>query len=172
MCVCVCVCAQLGLTLWDSVDCSLIGSSVHGMLQARILEWVAIASSRAPSQPRDWARVSYVSCTGRWTLYHWATWEATKVTGILKGILCYFVIVLVLFIYIYIYPVKFPFSIWKQYAKYVGPFVLLYLYSINTKTHRQMWYVEEKCKHAQRWLNLHLLQSCIYLMCTTWWVWR
>ena len=118
--MCVCVRAQLGLTLCDPVDCSLIGSSVHGILQAKILEWVAIASSRAPSQPRDWAWVSYVSCTGRWTLYHWATWEATKVTGILKGILCYFVIVLVLYIYIYIHTYikfKFPFSIWKQYAK-------------------------------------------------------
>ena len=163
------------LTLCDHIDCSLTGSSVHGILQARILEWVAIASSRAPSQPRDWARISYVSCIGRWILYHWATWEATKVIGILKGILYYFVILLVLFIYIYIYifiQFNFLFSIWKQCVKYIGPFVLLYLYSVNTKTHRQMWYVEEKCKYAQRWLNLHLFQSCIYLMCITLWVWR
>ena len=44
---------QLCLTLRDSVDCSPPGSSVHGILQARILEWVAKPSSRGPSQPRD-----------------------------------------------------------------------------------------------------------------------
>ena len=45
MCVCVCVCVlvvQLCLTLCDPMDCSLPGSSVYGILQARILEWVAI----------------------------------------------------------------------------------------------------------------------------------
>ena len=40
-------------TLWDPVDCSPPGSSVHGILQARILEWVAMPSSRGSSQPRD-----------------------------------------------------------------------------------------------------------------------
>ena len=48
-------------------DCSLPGSSVHGILQARILEWVAVPSSRGSSQPRDW---TCVSCIGRWILYH------------------------------------------------------------------------------------------------------
>ena len=43
---------QLCLTLRDSVDCSPPGSSVRGILQARILEWVAMPSSRGPSQPR------------------------------------------------------------------------------------------------------------------------
>ena len=55
VCVCVCVCArarvcakllQLCLTLCDPMDCSPPGSSVHGIFQARILEWVAIPSSR------------------------------------------------------------------------------------------------------------------------------
>ena len=41
VCVCVCVCAQLCLTLCNSVDCSPPGSSVHGILQARTLVWVA-----------------------------------------------------------------------------------------------------------------------------------
>ena len=45
----------------DPVDCSLSGSSVHGILQARILEWVAISSSRGFSQPRDQTCVSCVS---------------------------------------------------------------------------------------------------------------
>ena len=45
--------AQSCWTLWDPVDCSPPGSSVHGILQARILEWVAMPSSRGSSQPRD-----------------------------------------------------------------------------------------------------------------------
>ena len=40
------------------MDCSLQGSSVHGILQARVLEWVAMPSSRGSSQPRDWTQVS------------------------------------------------------------------------------------------------------------------
>ena len=58
------------LTLCDPMDCSLPGSSVHGILQARTLEWVALPSSRGSSQPRDQSRVSQVSCIGRRVLYH------------------------------------------------------------------------------------------------------
>ena len=57
-------------TLCHPVDRSLPDSSVHGILQAGILEWVAISSSRVSSQPRDRTPVSYVSCIGRWVLYH------------------------------------------------------------------------------------------------------
>ena len=64
--------AQLCLTLCDPVDCSPPGSSIHGILQARILEWAAISSSRGSSQPRDWTRVSSI---GRRILHCWATWE-------------------------------------------------------------------------------------------------
>ena len=50
VCVCVCVCArahaQLCLTVCDPMDCSPPGSSIHGILQQRILEWVAMPSSR------------------------------------------------------------------------------------------------------------------------------
>ena len=47
VCVCVCVCvAQFCLTFCDPMDCRLPDSSVHGILQTRILEWVAIPSSR------------------------------------------------------------------------------------------------------------------------------
>ena len=45
-------------------------SSVHGILQARILECIAVPSPRGSSQPRDWTLVSYVSCIGRRVLYH------------------------------------------------------------------------------------------------------
>ena len=54
--------AQLCLTLGDPMDCSLPGSSVHEILQTRILEWVAISFSRGSFQPRDRTRVSCVSC--------------------------------------------------------------------------------------------------------------
>ena len=46
--------------LCDPVDCSLLGSSLHGILQARILEWVAISFSRGVSQPRDQTQVSRI----------------------------------------------------------------------------------------------------------------
>ena len=48
-------------TLCDPMGCSLPGSSIHGILQARILEWVAIPFSRASSQPRDGTQVSYIA---------------------------------------------------------------------------------------------------------------
>ena len=53
------------LTLCDPVDCSPPGVSVHGILQARILEWVAMPSSRGSSRPRDQTCVSYVFCIGK-----------------------------------------------------------------------------------------------------------
>ena len=56
--------AQSGLTLRDPIDCSPPGSSVRGMLQARILEWVAMPSSRGSSRLRDQTYLSYVSCIG------------------------------------------------------------------------------------------------------------
>ena len=62
---------QSCLTLCKPMDCSLPGSSVHEILQARILEWVVIPSSRGSSRPRDQSHVSYVSCIGRWVLHHW-----------------------------------------------------------------------------------------------------
>ena len=68
-----CVRAQLCPTLCETTDCSPPGSSAHGILQARILEWVAISYSRGSSPPRD---QSHISCISRWMLDHWATWEA------------------------------------------------------------------------------------------------
>ena len=67
--------AQSCPTLCDPMDCSPPGSSIHGILQARILEWVAISFSRGTSQPRD---RTWVSCIGgrRFTL--WATEEAVN----------------------------------------------------------------------------------------------
>ena len=47
-------------TLCNPMDCSLPGSSVHGILQARVHQWVAMPCSRGSSQPRDWTQVSYI----------------------------------------------------------------------------------------------------------------
>ena len=58
-------------TLCNPMDLSQAPLST-GILQAGILEWAAMASSRGSSWPRDWTRVSYVSCIGRWVLYHWS----------------------------------------------------------------------------------------------------
>ena len=78
LCVCVfkCVCLcikwlQSCSTLSDPVGCSLPGSSVHGILQARILEWTAMPSSRGSSRPRDRACISYISCISKQALYHY-----------------------------------------------------------------------------------------------------
>ena len=60
---------SLNLTLCDPVDCSSPGSSVLGIPQGRILEWVAIFISRRLPQPRDW---THFSCIGKWILDHWA----------------------------------------------------------------------------------------------------
>ena len=61
---------QLYLTLCNPMDCHLPGSSIHGILQARILEWVAIPSSRGFSQPGDWIQVSCIA--GRlFTIWEW-----------------------------------------------------------------------------------------------------
>ena len=73
---------QSRLTLCDPMDYNPPGSSVHGILQARILEWVAISSSWRSSWPRD--RVC-VSCIGRRLLSHWATWEVCPWTDALKS---------------------------------------------------------------------------------------
>ena len=55
----------------NPMDCNRSGSSVHGILQARTLEWVAIPFSRRSSWSKDQTRISYISCIDRWVLYHW-----------------------------------------------------------------------------------------------------
>ena len=69
--------AQSCLTLCYPMDCRPPSSSVHGILQTRILEWVAISSSRGSSQPRDRTLVSHTS--GRFFTVR-ATREAQRVS--------------------------------------------------------------------------------------------
>ena len=68
--------AQSCLTLCDPMDCSLPGSSVHGVFQATVLEWAAISFSRGSSRPKGRIRVSHIA--GR-CFTVWATREAQKV---------------------------------------------------------------------------------------------
>ena len=73
--------AQSHLTSYNPMDYRPLGSSVQGISQARIPEWVAISYSRGSSQPRDPTPVSWL---GRQILYHWATWEAHYLPNITK----------------------------------------------------------------------------------------
>ena len=93
-CAAVHACSVMSFSLRGPMDCSPPGSSVHGILQARILEWVTISFSRGSFPLRDRTCISSVSSIGRQILYHWATWEAlvavithskiTESTGILS----------------------------------------------------------------------------------------
>ena len=91
--VCVLV-AKSCLTLCDPMDCGPPGSSVHGMLQARILEWVAILFSRGSSRPRD---RTWVSCMASSEVLeekeiekprlkaHWASWTLGFINRVVMG---------------------------------------------------------------------------------------
>ena len=83
--------AQSCPTLCDPMDCSLPGSSIHGIFQARILEWVAVSFSRGSSRPRDWTQVSLTvaRCFTIWAtrevqelnfLSWWHSREKTQIT--------------------------------------------------------------------------------------------
>ena len=72
------MCAQSLSLIWlcDPMDHSPPGSSVQGIFQARIMEWVAISSSRGSFWPREWTHISCVSCVDRRILYNGTTWES------------------------------------------------------------------------------------------------
>ena len=73
-----CSVTKLFLTLCNPMDCNLPGSSVHGILQVRILEWVVISSSRGSSSPRDWA---CISCIGRRIFFFFFFFFTTEPSG-------------------------------------------------------------------------------------------
>ena len=68
--------AELCQTLCGPIDCSPPGSTVHRIIQARILDWVAMPSSRGSSQPRDQTCASRISCIIGGFFTHQTTWEA------------------------------------------------------------------------------------------------
>ena len=67
--MCVCSVTQSCPTLCNPMDCSLPGSPVRGVFQARLLEWVPFSFSRGFSYFRDETQVFCISCIGRWILY-------------------------------------------------------------------------------------------------------
>ena len=75
VCMVACSVTQLCPSLCNPVAYSPPESSVDGIFQASILEWVAISYSSESSWPRDWTCVSFVSCIGRQILYLCTTWE-------------------------------------------------------------------------------------------------
>ena len=91
LCVCkyVPVCAQSCLTLCNPMDCgpSECGFSVDEIFQARILEWVAISSSRESFWTKDQTCVTWISYIRRQILYHYATWEAHPCATVLLSVL-------------------------------------------------------------------------------------
>ena len=68
------------------MDCRLPGSSVHGIFQARILEWVAISFSRGSSQPRDWTQTQVSHILGK----HFTVWATREGHGQLNTMLIFF----------------------------------------------------------------------------------
>jgi len=76
--------------LCNPMDCSPPGSSVHGILQERKLEWVAMPSSRGSSWPSSQSHMSWGSSIGRRILYHWARREACTYCYILTSLILKF----------------------------------------------------------------------------------
>ena len=76
--VCVCVSVRLitqsCLSLFEPMDYRLPGSSIHGILKATILEWVAISYFRGSSSPKERTCISYVFFIGRQILHYCVTW--------------------------------------------------------------------------------------------------
>ena len=115
--VCVCICAksfQSCPTICNPMDCSPPDSSIHGILQARILEWIAMPSSRESSQPRDgtWVFKSPAWVDGFFTAS--ATWEA-YIYIYIGAIYIYIYIYILLYItytHIFILLLPYPFICW------------------------------------------------------------
>ena len=82
---CVCLSAQSCPTLCDPMGCSLLGSSVRGIFQGGIQEWVAISFSRGSSWPRDWTQVS---CTAGRFFTVWVTREENYYQHVRSGMGC------------------------------------------------------------------------------------
>ena len=111
-----CLVTQSCLILCNPMDCSPPGSSVHGILQARILQWVVMSSSRGCSQPRDWTQVFHIA-GGFFTI--WATREGLKVAFVYLNIL--------------IFPTTFKFENFQTHRKFgysINPVLTFHPYSV------------------------------------------
>ena len=136
--MCGCSVTQSCPSLCDPMDCSPPGSFVHGVLQARVLEWVAMPSSGGCSLPRAQTHVSCISCIGRWVLYHWTIWDSGWGQKYCSQIICHnFWMLHVHFRLAMVdvsshscpYPlfVLFSFSVWKAFRLYFLPSVLKFM---------------------------------------------
>ena len=103
------------------MDCILPGSSVHGILQARILEWGTISFSRGSFWLRDQTHISCISCIGRKIPYHSAIWEARKKAYTWMNLsTCENMRYTVIFIYIY--------NIYYIYVWWCYIYMMFYIY--------------------------------------------
>ena len=120
--------AKSWLTLCNPMDCSPLGSSVHGISQARILEWMAIPFFRWSSQPRNPA---HASCIDRWILYPWATWEAHTN--------CTFVQIIQIYkLYLYNLYLKYTglfLEVLLKFALHISDFLFSRICSVSEATH-------------------------------------
>ena len=93
MCACVSMVLYIYIctcpSLWNPMDYSLPSLSVHGIFQARILEWVVLSFSRRSSWPRD---RTCISCMGRWILYHCTTQKALYI----YIYMCFIIIIIII----------------------------------------------------------------------------
>ena len=134
--------AQSCPTLCDSMNCSPPLSCVHGILQARILEWVAMPSSRGSSWPKNWTRVSYF--TGRF-FTNWATREApsgclAKIKGTLLG-------------------VEWSGSWSHSKARSLGPRTIQVSFSQSWEALLNLWGIQERLWRSQVYLTQDIRQK-------------
>ena len=130
ICISTCQVTSVMSNSLPPMDRSPPGSSIHGILQARILEWVAMPSSRGSSLPRDQTYNYYAFCIGRRVLYHRATWKAPIHTSITFQIQFSSIPGFVIRMYVIL-------DIISRYNQY------LYLYSIVEKINFDFPYVPE-----------------------------
>ena len=138
-----CLVTQSCLSLGDPMDCNPQGSSVHGILQARILEWVAISSSRGSSQPRDRTQVS---CIVGGFFAIWATREAQTSSGHLLSIITVDVFKDDLFLFIQ--------TLWSKY----------YNFHLQNEEPEYQSY-QETCS-SSHWLNITLTSLRMCVLCS------
>ena len=110
-----CLVAQSCLTLCNPLDCSLPGSSVHGIFQARILEWVAISFSRGYSQPRDQTCISCLLCTADGFFNCWAIRETCEISWETSTIL---------YIYLFLFFCMHSAGLWCHFLNLFVPFYM------------------------------------------------
>ena len=123
---------QSCLTLYDPRDCSLPSSSIHGILQARILEWVAIPFFRGSSWPRDWTHISSASCiSGRFF--------TTKPPG--KPYKSKLWIQWGVFVCLFVFVFCFVFSIFKRLGEHLHHLVPQHFYDPKKNPQNSHWTV-------------------------------